>query len=126
MIREIHSRVDIAAVIGSYVSLKKRGNDLVGLCPFHGEKTPSMHVHPDRGFFKCFGCGVGGDVLTFVQKVENVPFGDAIRMLASKAGIEMEPENPRRRASAHRARAIYEAESYRRRILRAHARESKR
>ena len=68
VIREIHSRVDIATVIGNYVSLKKRGNDLVGLCPFHGEKTPSMHVHPDRGFFKCFGCGVGGDVLTFTNR----------------------------------------------------------
>ncbi len=109
VIREIHSRVDIAAVIGSYVSLKKRGNDLVGLCPFHGEKTPSMHVHPDRGFFKCFGCGVGGDVLTFVQKVENVPFGDAIRMLASKAGIEMEPENPGAARVRTEREAIYEA-----------------
>jgi DNA primase len=105
VIQEIHSRVDIAAVIGTYVSLKKRGNDLVGLCPFHGEKTPSMHVHPDRGFFKCFGCGVGGDVLTFVQKIENVPFGDAIRMLASKAGIELEPENP----GAARARSERES-----------------
>jgi DNA primase catalytic core len=109
VIREIHSKVDIAGVIGSYVSLKKRGNDLVGLCPFHGEKTPSLHVHPDRGFFKCFGCGVGGDVLTFVQKIENVPFGDAIRMLASKAGIELEPENPRAARARSEREAIYDA-----------------
>jgi DNA primase len=109
VIREIHSRVDIAGVIGSYVSLKKRGNDLVGLCPFHGEKTPSLHVHPDRGFFKCFGCGVGGDVLTFVQKIENVPFGDAIRMLASKAGIEVEPENPRAARARSERESIYDA-----------------
>ncbi|HEY1428326.1 MAG TPA: CHC2 zinc finger domain-containing protein, partial [Candidatus Tumulicola sp.] len=109
VIREIHSRVDIAATIGGYVSLKKRGNDLVGLCPFHGEKTPSLHVHPDRGFFKCFGCGVGGDVLTFVQKIENVPFGDAIRMLASKAGIELEPENPGAARARTEREAIYDA-----------------
>jgi DNA primase len=109
VIREIHSRIDIATFIGQYVSLKKRGNDLVGLCPFHGEKTPSFHVHPDRGFFKCFGCGVGGDVITFVQKLENVPFSDAVRMLAGKAGVELAPED----SSAGRARsereAIYEA-----------------
>jgi DNA primase len=61
--REILARADIGEVIGAYVTLRKRGNDLVGLCPFHGEKSPSFHVHPDRGFFKCFGCGVGGDVL---------------------------------------------------------------
>ena len=109
VIREIHSRVDIAATIGSYVSLKKRGNDLVGLCPFHGEKTPSLHVHPDRGFFKCFGCGVGGDVLTFVQKIENVPFGDAIRMLASKAGIELEAETPGAARARSEREAIYDA-----------------
>jgi DNA primase len=109
VIREIHSRVDIATVIGGYVSLKKRGNDLVGLCPFHGEKTPPLHVHPDRGFFKCFGCGVGGDVLTFVQKIENVPFGDAIRMLASKAGIEIEPENPHAARVRTEREAIYDA-----------------
>ncbi len=108
-IAEIHARLDIARVIGEYVPLKKRGNDLVGLCPFHGEKTPSFHVHPDRGFFKCFGCGAGGDAIAFVQRIENVPFADAVRTLAAKAGVELEPENP----SAARARtereAIYEA-----------------
>jgi DNA primase len=109
VIREIHARVDIASFIGEYVPLRKRGNDLVGLCPFHGEKTPSFHVHPDRGFFKCFGCGVGGDVITFVQKLENVTFSDAIRMLASKTGIELEPENPRAARARNEREAIYEA-----------------
>ncbi len=93
-IREIHARIDIASFIGSYVSLRKRGNDLVGLCPFHGEKTPSFHVHPDKGFFKCFGCGAGGDVITFASKIENLAFPDAVRMLAGRAGIELEPETP--------------------------------
>ncbi len=108
-IREIHARVDIASFIGQYVPLKKRGNDLVGLCPFHGEKTPSFHVHPDKGFFKCFGCGVGGDVITFLQKLENLDFNDAVRTLASKAGVELEPENPHAARARSEREAIYDA-----------------
>ncbi len=108
-LREIRDRIDIASFIGQYVPLRKRGNDLVGLCPFHAEKTPSFHVHPDRGFFKCFGCGVGGDVITFVQKLENAGFGDAVRMLAAKAGIELEPESPRESRARSEREAIYEA-----------------
>lgn len=109
VLHEIRARVDIAAFIGGYVPLKKRGNDLVGLCPFHAEKTPSFHVHPDRGFFKCFGCGVGGDVITFVQKSENVGFADAVRVLASKAGVELEPENPHAARARSEREAMYEA-----------------
>ena len=108
-IREIHARTDIATLIGSYVSLRKRGNDLVGLCPFHGEKTPSFHVHPDRGFYKCFGCGDGGDAITFVQKIENIPFADAVRMLAARSGITLQAESAvdtRRRSERE---AIYHA-----------------
>jgi DNA primase len=108
-IREIHARIDIASFIGQYVPLKKRGNDLVGLCPFHGEKTPSFHVHPDRGFFKCFGCGAGGDVITFLQKLENMTFGDAVRVLATKAGVELEPENPNTARVRNEREQIYEA-----------------
>jgi DNA primase len=109
VLREIRARVDIGTLIGSYVQLKKRGNDLVGLCPFHAEKTPSFHVHPDRGFFKCFGCGAGGDVITFLQKSENLDFGEAIRTLASKAGIELQAENPRAARVRSEREAIYEA-----------------
>lgn len=111
VLREIRARVDIAAFIGGFVPLKKRGNDLVGLCPFHAEKTPSFHVHPDRGFFKCFGCGVGGDVITFLQKTENVAFGDAVRTLAVKAGVELEPEDPRAARARSEREAMYEANS---------------
>ena len=93
-LREILARTDIGAFIGTYVQLRKRGNDLVGLCPFHGEKTPSFHVHPDRGFFKCFGCGAGGDVIKFVQQLENLSFPEAARVLARRAGIELEAESP--------------------------------
>ncbi|BDE05587.1 hypothetical protein WPS_08630 [Vulcanimicrobium alpinum] len=107
--REILARTDIGEVIGAYVSLRKRGNDLVGLCPFHGEKSPSFHVHPDRGFFKCFGCGVGGDVFTFVQKHENVGFPDALRMLAKRVGVEIENEDPRAARVRSEREAIYHA-----------------
>jgi DNA primase len=109
VLREIRARVDIGALIGAYVPLKKRGNDLVGLCPFHAEKTPSFHVHPDKGFFKCFGCGAGGDVITFLQRSDNIPFGDAVRALAAKAGVELEPENPRAARVRSEREAIYEA-----------------
>jgi len=108
-IREIHARIDIAGFIGQYVSLRKRGNDLVGLCPFHSEKTPSFHVHPDRGFFKCFGCNEGGDVIAFVRKLENLDFPDAVRLLAAKAGVELEPEDPRTARQRNEREAIYEA-----------------
>ena len=107
--REILARTDIGEVIGAYVTLRKRGNDLVGLCPFHGEKSPSFHVHPDRGFFKCFGCGVGGDALTFVQKHENVGFQDALRILGKRAGVELESEDPRAARARNEREAIYHA-----------------
>ncbi|HZY97133.1 MAG TPA: DNA primase [Candidatus Cybelea sp.] len=108
-LREIRARVDIGSFVGQYVQLRKRGNDLVGLCPFHSEKTPSFHVHSDRGFFKCFGCGAGGDVITFVQKLENAGFSDAIRILANKAGVELEPEKPGATRARTEREAIYEA-----------------
>jgi DNA primase len=107
--REVLARTDIGEVIGAYVTLRKRGNDLVGLCPFHGEKSPSFHVHPDRGFFKCFGCGKGGDVLTFVQEHEKVSFPDALRILAKRVGIEVEAEDPRATRARSEREAIYEA-----------------
>ncbi|HTJ26823.1 MAG TPA: DNA primase [Candidatus Limnocylindria bacterium] len=107
--REILARTDIGEVIGAYVTLRKRGNDLVGLCPFHGEKSPSFHVHPDRGFFKCFGCGKGGDVLTFVQEHEKVTFPDALRILAKRVGIEVEAEDPRAARARNEREAIYQA-----------------
>src|SRR5579864_4797415 len=92
--REILARTDLGDFIGQYVPLRKRGNDLVGLCPFHGEKTPSFHVHPDRGFFKCFGCDAAGDVIRFAQLHDNLSFVDAMRVLAKRAGIELESEDP--------------------------------
>ena len=73
-IEEVRSRSDIVSVIGRYVRLKRTGSGYTGLCPFHNEKTPSFHVNPARQMYKCFGCGVGGNVLTFVMEYENLTF----------------------------------------------------
>lgn len=107
--REILARTDLAAFIGQYVTLHKRGRDLVGLCPFHGEKTPSFHVHPDRGFFKCFGCGKGGDAIRFLMELENLRFPEAARVLAKRAGVEVEAEDPREARRRSEREAIYDA-----------------
>jgi DNA primase len=108
-IREIKARIDIASFIGAHVQLRKRGNDLVGLCPFHNEKTPSFHVHPDKGFFKCFGCGAFGDVIKFSQMQENLTFPEALRTLAQRAGVELEPQSPQAARARNEREAIYEA-----------------
>lgn len=86
---EITARVGLVDVASEHVSLIRRGGRLVGLCPFHNEKTPSFYVSPDKGFFKCFGCGRGGDVFTFVMLRENVDFGEALRILADRAGVQL-------------------------------------
>ena len=82
----------MAEIVSSYVSLKRSGKNLVGLCPFHSEKSPSFNVYPDNGSFYCFGCGVGGDVITFVRRIENLDYMEAIRFLAQRAGLTV-PEN---------------------------------
>ena len=87
IIEEVRSRNDIVDVIGSYVTLKKRGNSYMACCPFHHEKTPSFHVNRDKQMYHCFGCGVGGNVLTFVMEYENYSFPEAIKMLAERAGV---------------------------------------
>ncbi len=88
-IEEVRSRSDIVSVIGRYVRLKRTGSGYTGLCPFHNEKTPSFHVNPARQMYKCFGCGVGGNVLTFVMEYENLTFPEAMEMLAEQAGIDL-------------------------------------
>ena len=85
---QILSRVDLATLVGEHVTLRRSGSRLVGLCPFHAEKTPSFSVNPDLGLFKCFGCGQGGDLFTFVQLREHVDFMEALRWLADRAGVE--------------------------------------
>ena len=87
---EIRDKCDLAEIVSGYVALRKRGRTLEGLCPFHNEKTPSFHVNSERQIWKCFGCGLGGDVFTFVQKIENVTFPEAVESLARKVGVTIE------------------------------------
>jgi DNA primase len=86
----VKQQADIVRIVGDYVKLKKAGSqNYSGLCPFHGEKTPSFSVHATRQFFHCFGCGVSGDVFSFVQKIENITFPEAVRLVAQKLGIAL-------------------------------------
>ncbi len=89
VINEIKYRNDIETTISQYVNLKRRGKNLVGLCPFHGEKTPSFTVYPETGSFYCFGCGVGGDVFTFTGLIENLDYIESIKLLAERSGVAL-------------------------------------
>lgn len=102
---DVRGAADIVTVVSDYVSLRKAGAAYKGLCPFHGEKTPSFTVNRDRGFFHCFGCGVGGDVFKFVELQEKVGFADAVRQLAQRFGIpipETEASEEGRESAAER------------------------
>lgn len=87
---EILSRIDIVDVISKYMPLKRAGSNFSGNCPFHSEKTPSFMVSPAKQIFKCFGCGKGGNVLTFVQEIEKIDFRDAVKELAKTYNIDIE------------------------------------
>nr|WP_330405515.1 DNA primase [Romboutsia hominis] len=89
IIEEVKSRCDIVSTISQYIELKSSGINYKGLCPFHGEKTPSFYVNESKQIYKCFGCGEGGDVINFVMKMENLDFIDAVKVLAQKYGIEI-------------------------------------
>jgi DNA primase len=98
-IAEIKARLDIVDVIGQKVALKKTGHTFKGLCPFHAEKTPSFIVFPDKGNYHCFGCQANGDVFSFVMKIENLEFAEALRVLAERAGVPL-PVRPGAGSSA--------------------------
>jgi DNA primase len=99
---EVKSRLSVVDVVGESVSLKKAGTTFKGLCPFHGEKTPSFVVTPQRESWHCFGCGLGGDIFSFVMQRDSVPFPEALRTLATRAGVEIDERT--KHEDAHRAR----------------------
>ena len=100
VVQQVIAANDIADVIGGYVHLKKSGASYMGLCPFHNEKTPSFSVHPGRQTFHCFGCGEGGNVITFLMKYENYSFQEALKVLADRAGIKLPEANYSEQAKA--------------------------
>lgn len=89
LIEEVKSRCDIVSAISHYIELKNSGTNYKGLCPFHGEKTPSFYVNDSKQIYKCFGCGEGGDVINFVMKMENLDFMDSVKLLANRYGIQI-------------------------------------
>ena len=107
-ISEIKYRNDLSELAASYMQLKRRGRNMVGLCPFHGEKTPSFNIYTENGSFYCFGCGVGGDVITFVMKIENLDYMEAVKFLAERAGMSM-PEDDYDDSVGKLRTRIYEA-----------------
>ena len=104
-VEEVKAAANIVPVVEGYVRLRKSGGRYVGLCPFHQEKTPSFSVSPDRGTFKCFGCGEGGDAIAFVEKIEQVDFVGAIESLANRFGVQLEYEEISPEAERARQRA---------------------
>ena len=105
-IDELVARSEISDVVSSYVSLKKKGANLWGLCPFHSDKTPSFSVSQEKQIYHCFGCGKGGGVISFLMEIENLPFVDAVRLLAQRAGMEVPDASADDESRKKRARAL--------------------
>ena len=106
IIAEVQQRNDIVDVISQYVHLQKKGSNYMACCPFHSEKTPSFSVSRSRQLYKCFGCGEGGSVITFLQKYENYSFPEAIRVLAERAGVELPQEELSEAAKKKESRRV--------------------
>jgi DNA primase len=123
-VEQLKSSIDIVKVIGEYVRLKRTGStsNYKGLCPFHQEKSPSFNVNQSRQFYKCFGCGVGGDVLKFVQEIDGLTFPEALKMLAERAGIPMPKRNEYADADSKLRAALFEIHSIASDIFRANLR----
>ena len=107
-LNELRERTDIESLISQYVNLSKRGRNPKGLCPFHNEKTPSCHVHPDKEYFHGFGCGAGGDVITFTMKYHNLDYWEAVKMLAERGGVPLPEDNGYNSRQADNRKRMYE------------------
>ena len=105
-LQELNDKNDIESVVSSYVPMKRRGRNLVGLCPFHGEKTPSFNLYPETNSFYCFGCGAGGDVVTFIRRMENLSYIDAVKFLADRVGMNMPEQSFNDTTSKQRMRIL--------------------
>ena len=99
-VQQIKDRVNIVDIVGQYVKLRRAGRTYMGLCPFHKERTPSFHVSPERGTYKCFGCGEGGGVFSFLQKMDGMDFPTVLKQLAEKVGIKLTPRSGARAVTA--------------------------
>lgn len=106
-LQELKMRSDIADIVSSYVNLKRRGKNMIGLCPFHNEKSPSFNVYTENSSFYCFGCGAGGDVITFIRKIENLDYIEAVKFLAQRVGLTV-PENGVDDSMSKLRRRVYE------------------
>ena len=108
-VSEVRERASILEVVSDYVSLRKSGANYQGLCPFHGEKTPSFNVNPAKGIFHCFGCGVGGNAFSFIMKIEGLAFPEAVKFLAKRVGVTIEerPPTPQEKRRLDEREALY-------------------
>ena len=89
ILQQFKNKINLSDYLSNFISLEKRGNSFVGKCPFHNEKTPSFSVSDEKGLFYCFGCGVGGNVFTFLKKYKNISFQEALKTIADYLGIEL-------------------------------------
>ncbi|MHC4925319.1 MAG: CHC2 zinc finger domain-containing protein, partial [Planctomycetota bacterium] len=110
-VEEVRARADIVDVVGEHVALKKAGREYKANCPFHEERTPSFYVVPDKGFYKCFGCGKSGDVFSFIMERMGLDFVEAVKHVAGRSGVEVRETN-RQREEDDPNRPLYELNAF--------------